>query len=119
MASTRNINTPGDYKMKNDMYNYKLNYLTNKKNMYGTPNDTYFAGNGLLMGRIASENLANNYCDIESTLFGIGSTNLVNPLPDVKPDIIPIKNLSIIERNKIVMPEPFNINENQRPYPMK
>jgi hypothetical protein len=34
-------------------------------------------------------------------------------------DIIPIKNLSIIERNKIIMPEPFNINENQRPYPMK
>jgi hypothetical protein len=119
MASTRNLNTPGDYKMENQMYENNLNYLIDKNNMYGVPKDTYFPGNGLLMGRIASENLANNYCDIESELFGIGSTNLVNPKPEVKPDIYSFKNLNIMNRVKMVIPEPLKINENQRPYPMK
>jgi len=119
MASTRNLNTPGDYKMENQMYENNLNYLIDKNNMYGVPKDTYFAGNGLLMGRIASENLANNYCDIESELFGIGSTNLVDPKPEVKPDIHSFKNLNIMNRVKMVIPEPLKINENQRPYPMK
>jgi len=119
MASTRNLNTPGDYKMENDMYSKNLNYLIDKDNMYGVAKDTYFAGEGLLMGRIASENLANNYCDIESSLFGIGSTNLVNPKPEVKPDIKSFKNLNIIKRMDIVMPKPMKIEDNQRPYPMK
>lgn len=119
MASTRNLNTPGDYKMENQMYENNLNYLIDKNNMYGVPKDTYFPGNGLLMGRIASENLANNYCDIESELFGIGSTNLVDPKPEVKPDIYSFKNLNIMNRVKMVIPEPLKINENQRPYPMK
>lgn len=119
MASTRNHNTPGDYKMEMDMYKNNFNYLTDKENMYGVPKDTFFAGNGLLMGKIASEKLANNYCDIESKLFGIGSTNLVEPIPDIIPEINSFKYLSIMKPMKMVMPKPLNIEDNQRPYPMK
>jgi hypothetical protein len=119
MASTRNHNTPGDYKMEMDMYKNKLDYLTDKENMYGVSKDTYFAGNGLLMGKIAPEKLANNYCDIESKLFGIGSTNLVESKPEIIPDINSFKYLSIMNRMEMVMPKSLEIQDNQRPYPMK
>jgi hypothetical protein len=116
MASTRNLNTPGDYKMEQKSFKDKMDYLTDKNNNYGTPKDIYFAGNGLLMGRIASESLSNNYCDVESFLRGIGSTNLVDPVSEVKPEIRPYQSLSIMNRVSMIMPEPLTVMKNQRPY---
>ena len=116
MASTRNKNTEGDYAMEQNQFKEQLNYLTEKKNGYGVPTQTHFAGNGLIMGRIASENLANNACDIESYLRGIGSTNLVNPQDPVKPDIKSFASLSIADKTPLILPEPLIVNKNQRPY---
>jgi hypothetical protein len=114
MASTRNLNTPGDYKMEQKSFKDKLNYLTD--NNFGKPKEIYFAGNGLLMGRIASESLSSNSCDVESFLRGIGSTNLVEPMPEVKPDINNYKSLDIMNRVSMIMPEPLTVMKNQRPY---
>lgn len=119
MASTRNLNNPEDYKARQKMFRDKLNYLTDKRNMYGVAKETYYAGDGLLMGRIASENLAFNSCDVESMLFGIGSTNLEEPMKEVVPDTRYMQSLSIIDRMPFVMPEPLIVHKNQRPYPMK
>jgi hypothetical protein len=118
MASTRNRNTPGDYKMEQQRNIDRVEYLTNKQNSYGAPVNTYFAGDGLITGRIAAENLSNNYCDIESKLFGIGATNLVYGSPKVFPDVKPIQSLSIIDRLKIVLPEPLAVEKDQRPSPL-
>lgn len=115
MASTRNLNTPDDYSMKQKQYRDKLNYLTDKQNGFGVPKDSYFAGDGLLMGRIASENLDFNSCDIESQLFGIGSTNLVNPKINVQPDTRFMQSLSIMDKTPLVMPDPLIVQNNQRP----
>jgi hypothetical protein len=116
MASTRNLNTLGDYKMEQKAYKDNLDYLTDKKNNYGLPEKVYFAGDGLLMGRIASESLSNNYCDVESFLRGIGSTNLVEPTSDIKPEINNYKSLDIMNRIPIIIPQPINVQKNQRPY---
>jgi len=116
MASTRNLNTIGDYKMEQKSYKDKLDYLTDKNNNYGVPNNIYFAGDGLLMGRIASESLSNNYCDVESFLRGIGSTNLVEPMNDIKPEINNYKSLDIMNRIPMIIPKPLIVNKNQRPY---
>jgi hypothetical protein len=116
MASTCNKNCPGDYRMEQTKYRENLNYLTDKQNGFGVPQETFFAGNGLLMGRIASENLAHNACDIESFLRGTGATNLVNPTPIVYPDIKPFQSLSIMNKTPLVMPEPLVVQKNQRPY---
>ena len=116
MASTRNLNTPGDYKMEQKAYKDNLDYLTDKKNNYGIPDKIHFAGDGLLMGRIASESLSSNSCDVESFLRGIGSTNLVEPMSDVKPDIRNYKSLDIMNRIPMIMPTPLNVSKNQRPY---
>jgi hypothetical protein len=112
MASTRSKNTPGDYSLETTKYSSSINY--NTYNSYGVPISTFFSSDGLLHGRIASENLSGNSCDIESMLRGIGSTNLVNPLPTISPDIKTLNSLSIIDRLPVFVPRPLQIEPNQR-----
>lgn len=113
MASTRRINNPADYEIEQHSNNNKINYLTTQE--YGVPNRTFLPGNGLLQGRVASENISSNGTDIESSLFGIGSTNLVQPRPDVVPNIFPLNSLNICDRKKNILPKPLIIEPNQRP----
>ena len=113
MASTRNKNTIGDYKMEQQRYLSKCSYLTYEP--YGKPQKTVFSGDGLLAGRVAAENLSSNSCDIESKLWGIGSTNLVNPQPDVTPDVYRLESMTFIDRLPLLVPEPLNLAKDQRP----
>jgi hypothetical protein len=115
MASTRNKNTPGDYKAERNINNNTVDYYTNHKNSYGVPNTTYYPGDGLLQGRVASENLSHNNIDIETQLFGIGSTNLVHHKINQLPELKPLQSLSIINRPPIIIPEPLIIHKDQRP----
>jgi len=112
MASTRNKNTPGDYRIEQKAYiDRHLNIMDLTKR---TSNQPVFPGNGLLQGKVASMDLASNYTDIESTLFGIGSTNLVQPLPLVVPDIHKYPSLNIIDRIPMIVPNPVYVNTKQR-----
>jgi hypothetical protein len=114
MASTRNRNTQGDYNLQQFQNNGIMNF--NTYNSYGVPTPTYFPGNGLLHGRFASENLSNNSCDIESMLRGIGSTNLVAPIPETRPEIKLLKSLSVMDKTPVFLPDIFEHQPNQRPY---
>lgn len=114
MASTRNKNTPGDYKLE-QRNNIEINAY-NTTTEYGVPQQTNFAGNGLLPGRVASLQLSNNSCDIESQLFGIGSTNLVVPKQFIEPSIKQLPSLNMMDRLPILVPEPLVVERNQRPY---
>jgi hypothetical protein len=114
MASTRNKNTAGDYKLEQKNNTGISNYSSPA--FYGQPQHTYFPGNGLLTGRMASENLSRNSCDIESQLFGIGSTNLETPKAPCVAEILPHSSLNVIDRLPILVPEPLVVEKNQRPY---
>jgi hypothetical protein len=117
MASTRNKNSVGDYTreqiefQKRNLYDSYYNYGINK--------DTQFPGDGFLTGRIYSGILSTNNEDIESFLFGIGSTNLETPKAEVVPEIKGFKTNNLITRLPIVLPSPVIIDANQRPYPLK
>jgi hypothetical protein len=74
-----------------------------------------FAGDGLLVGKMGPSTLSYNYVDIDSFLKGVGSTNLVSPLPEVKSAIKELESLSIIDRIPLVMPAPMRIAKYQRP----
>jgi hypothetical protein len=113
MSSTRNRNTPGDYKLESAFSQSYVNY--NTYGSYGVPSASYFPGDGLVQGRVASENLSGNACDIESFLRGIGSTNLVNPQPDVRPEIYSLKSLSIFDKTPLIIPSELVVDSNQRP----
>lgn len=113
MASTRNRNTQGDYKLEQSINHSIVDF--NTYHSFGVPLNTYFSGDGLLPGRVASENLSGNSCDIESMLRGIGSTNLVNPSHEPAPNITQLNSLSIIDRTPLYVPRPLVVQANQRP----
>jgi hypothetical protein len=113
MASTRNKNTAGDYALEQKAYDEQLLYRSYIR--YGVPESPFFAGHSLLPGKMASRDLANNYCDIESQLRGIGSTNLVQPQSEVAPQLKNIQSLNMVPAPQPVsMPDPLVIEPNQR-----
>ena len=99
MTSTRNKNTVGNYEREQDEKHNLRRY-----EMYvgfGRNDNPHFAGNGLGIGK---NTLATNYYDVESELFGIGSTNLVNPRSAFIPESTQMKTLSIITKNTVLLP---------------
>jgi len=112
MTSTRNKNTEGNYKLEQYQLLGQSNYIHYET--YGKPAETLFAGNGLLCGRVGSMALSNNSCDIESYLYGIGSTNLVSPYEKPVLDIKHLNSLNICEKREILLPQPLVVEHNQR-----
>jgi hypothetical protein len=115
MASTRNKNTPGDYALEKNAYNKMHSEIMYTHAAQGEAYRTNLPGNGLLPGRIAACNLSKNNCDVESFLFGIGSTNLEITQEPPKIEIYTLPSLHMIQSVPMVMPKPLGIEGNQRP----
>jgi len=116
MASTRNKNSQGDYNAE-QMINKSIDtYATYIQSANAEAYTNHFAGDGLLVGKNARSTLCNNYTDVESQLFGIGTTNLVEPKSKVYPEMKHMQSLCIIDRLPVLIPEPLIIDKNQRPY---
>jgi hypothetical protein len=118
MTSTRSKNTPGNYsaeqwsitqQFENSLYQNAPNGQAHTRNL---------PGQGLLAGKMANRDLALNYCDIESDLYGIGSTNLVQPLAKVNPEILFIPSLNLYQKTPLQMPKDLFVEANQRPMPL-
>ena len=118
MASTRNKNTPGNYCLEQREFRNSEKYALYKYSQYGQAYNTKFAGNGLLPAQIPWNQLSYNAADTESFLFGINSTNLVNPAPCFVPEITELKSANIYEKGPVYIPEPLVIDKNQRPFPV-
>lgn len=118
MASTRNINTPGNYCLEQREYKQSTNYTLYANSQYGAAYDTKLPGNGLNPGQMPDNKLSNNSTDIESFLFGINSTNLVNPAPCFTPELKMLPSANLYNKTPTIMPIPLVINNNQRPFPV-
>ena len=116
MTSTRNKNTDLDYNLQQ-----KYNKDILKENLYlhsstGRPSSECIPSVGYTPSHMSRDALSNNPTDIESTLFGIGSTNLVQ-----KPDVVypSLRNLDFKDffdrPNVVIMPYPLIMENNQRP----
>ena len=117
MASTRNINTPGNYCIKQREFKQFENYTLYPNSQYGAAYKTENAGNGLNQGQIPWNKLSKNAPDIESFLFGINSTNLVNPQPCFQPELNKLNSFNIYKNEPTLMPTPLKISNN-RPFPI-
>jgi hypothetical protein len=118
MASTRTRNTPGDYASEQRINNHHNDYMSfEKSSFYGTVPQACFPGNGLIGMKTPGLNLSANSCDIESQLFGIGSTNLVSPQIPIAPDLYALKSLNVAYKAPVILPETFVPTENQRALP--
>lgn len=115
MTSTRNKNSPVEYNLQVSGNQYIDDFSLYK---YSTqPVKTYFAGNGIIMPHIARDQLSYHSIDCETYLFGISSNNLVNPSKPFIPEIKHLNSLNIvpIQNNNIIMPQPLDSTNNQRP----
>ena len=114
MASTRNRNTPLDYNLEK-----KNNNLQQQHNLYssaGRPTSECMPAIGYTPSHMAREALSNNSIDIESSLYGIGASNLVEPCEPVNPSIRNIEFKEWFERQKeVIMPYPLVFNDKTRP----
>jgi len=117
MASTRNKNTPGNYCLDQRQYTDSAHYTGYKNGAYGEAYDTRLPGNGLNPAQIPWNKMSSNAPDIESFLFGINSTNLVNPAPCLVPELTCLRNANVFDKEPIYIPEPLVIEKNQRPFP--
>jgi len=115
MASTRNKNTSGNYKLEQLSLEQSRIHQSYIYQPNGQAITTHFAGNGLVGSWLPRTQLSNNSVDVESFLRGTGATNLVRPKADVQPELIPIASLSIADRIPLIIPKPLYIEPNQRP----
>jgi hypothetical protein len=115
MASTRNKNTLGNYKLEVREDKKVLHYSLNEE--AGVSYSTHFPGAGLMPGQLPRQKLSGNPIDIESFLFGINATNLVVPGTCLVPEIKELKPVNIYKKpENVIMPYPLVIDRN-RPFP--
>ena len=117
MASTRLNNSTGLYcqeqKAKQKTYRHEMwKYKCISKN-------TAFPSVGINMPMMTNgynnQILSQNAPDIESALFGIGSSNLVKPKAVVIPELKCTNNIKFFNRLETFLPEPLVIHKHQRP----
>ena len=118
MASTHLKNTRGHYNITSKQYNDI--FKTKLDEDVGIQTQPCFADLGILSGVMSSgynhNILSNNTADIESNLFGIGSTNLAeNTSNKVTPRINKLDKCSFFPLNKVYLPNPLVIEKYQRP----
>jgi hypothetical protein len=118
MASTRNKNTRGNYCLDQKQNTGSEDWQLYINGANGYAYDTKLAGNGLNPGQIPWSKLSHNPADIESFLFGINSTNLVNPAPPLVPELTCLKTANVFKTEPVIMPIPQAIPKNQRPFPI-
>ena len=111
MASTRNKNTPGNYYLEQQKYQESKQYNLYKNYQYGEAWNTNLCGNGLLAGQIPRDKLSTNPVQIESFLFGINPTNLVNPQEPTTANLIQLQPIDIYTKPNTIMPNPLVVEK--------
>lgn len=114
MSSTTHKNSIGNYQLEQAKFQKRRDY-----DFYSGANVNTLVclpGDGLLCSKMHPSMLSNNSVDIESDLFGIGSSNLVNKKADVLPEIKKLKSLAVFQKRKIQLPALLEILPNQRPF---
>jgi hypothetical protein len=116
MASTSNRNTAGDYAQDQHQMLRIRQYDMFRDRMYHP--SPALPGDGLGSNRrMPRETLAHNACDVESFLFGIRTTDLVDPKPPLAMQPIAVPSLSIMDRIPVILPDPIAVPKYQRPFP--
>lgn len=118
MASTRNKNTRADFKIEQNVQNLARNYVAFENSYAGkafTP-ALAFESVGILPTKMSREHFAQNSVDIESALFGINSTNLVEPQAPVVPHLKQLPEVKFFDRMAVFIPEPLVVEKAARPF---
>jgi hypothetical protein len=118
MASTRNKNTCSNYCLEQRITTQSLHYLEYRNGASGAAYNPAMPCMGITPSQMPREIFSRNSIDIESALFGINSTNLVETQKPVVPQLTTLPEISFFERMQLVMPDPLVVEKLQRPFPV-
>jgi hypothetical protein len=118
MASTRNKNTGSNYCLEQRMTTNSFEYLAYRNAASGAAYRPAIPCMGITPSQMSRDTFSRNSVDIESALFGINSTNLVEPQKPVVPELTQLPEVSFFGRMQLVMPDPLVIEKSQRPFPV-
>ena len=112
MASTRNLNMRDDYIVQQKRLSQKREYDINP---YGRPTQELLPTQMMNYGSMSRDGLSTNAVDIETELFGVGSTNLVVEKSPVRPGLIKHGEIDFSTQSPLVMDEKYTQVVGQRP----
>ena len=118
MASTRNKNTCSNYCLEQRIITQSLKYWEYKNGASGAACSPAIPCMGIMPSHMPSHLFSKNYVDIESALFGINSTNLVETQKPVVPQLTTLPEVSFVARMPLIMPDPLVVEKSQRPFPV-
>ena len=118
MASTQNRNTKSDYCLQQRDFRGIFNHNTYVNGYNGRAYTDALPELGYLPSYMSRESFSKNSVDIESALFGINSTNLVDPQAPVVPQLKEVPYISFFDRIPLIMPTPLVVEKSQRPFPI-
>ena len=118
MASTRNKNTCSNYCLEQRITTQSFKYLEYQNGAAGAAYTPALPCMGVIPGQMPRELFSRNSVDIESALFGINSTNLVETQKPVVPELKTLPEISFFGRMQLVMPDPLVVEKSQRPFPV-
>lgn len=118
MASTRNRNTRNDYILEQRENSSIKTYKLFLNSQYGEAFKPALPTLGITPSHMPRNTLSYNPIDIESSLLGINSTNLVFNVKQVNPDLKSIPSVSYFDRLPMIMPKPLVVEKKQRPFPI-
>lgn len=117
MSSTSLKNLPRQYCLEQKNAQNHRNYLVNK--IKKVPNVSKLPDLGINMGNMSGgythNVLSNNTSDLESFLFGIGTSNLVIPYEKPTPNINNLDDLKFFNKPGYCIPDPLIMEKRQRP----
>ena len=118
MTSTRNKNTRTDFKIEQNSQNLARTYVAFENGCAGKAFEPAlaFESVGILPTKMSREHFSSNSVDIESALFGINSTNLVEPQATVVPHMKSLPEVKFFERMAMFMQEPLVVEKSARPF---
>ena len=117
MSSTHLKNCPGEYKKEQQAINHQKLQRTYKQQSipYNSNHPAYGINMPKMIGGYYNNVLSNNPCDIESSLYGIGSTNLVKAKEPVVAQLNCLPGKKFFNRPEAFVPEPLVVEKFQRP----
>ena len=115
MASTRDKNSKGNYQLEQK----QLQNIRDNLGYYNSPNG-HAVNNAFpehyRQGYMPPDNFSFNPTDIESTLFGIGNTNLEESKPPTIPQFKEMPSVSFFKTPEVVKTPTLTPLRNQRPF---
>jgi hypothetical protein len=115
MASTNMKNLPGQYCKETNANFQNSEYLVSDR----LPEKSVLPGlgvnSGSMTGAYNRNVLSNNTADLESYLFGIGTSNLVKTFQKPNSRLNQLDNLKFFEKPGFCMPNPMVVENRQRP----